>query len=70
MLLFPFRDEAGKDRFLQRFFHDRETVKRDRDVAALTWRRRQTTNGEQRRNEQSGRNKRNALGSSPRHEAV
>src|SRR6476646_541035 len=48
VLLFPFRGEARKDRFLQRFLHDRETVERDRDVAAFGWWFGQTTSSQQR----------------------
>src|SRR5215211_6009413 len=70
VLLFPFGGETGKDRLFQRLFHDRETVKRNRHVAAFARWRRQTTHGKQRHDERSGCKKRNALGRSLPHEGV
>ena len=47
MLPFPLGGEAWIDRFLERLFHDRETVKRDIDSTHFRRRFRQTTDQEQ-----------------------
>src|SRR5687767_3527812 len=68
MKLLPPRRETGKDRLLERLFHDREAVKRDRDVAAFGGWFGQATRRHKRYTQTSCSNRRHVLGSSLPHE--